>query len=368
MAETEPVTRIGIIGCGNISSAYVNGCRAFDHLRVVAVADLRPEAARAKAAEHDLACAGSVDELLADPDIDIVINLTVPDSHAAVSLAVLAAGKHVYSEKPLAVARPDGRAVLDLAAARGLRVGGAPDTFLGGGLQTCRKLIDDGAIGEPVAAIAFMLGHGPESWHPNPGFFYKTGAGPLFDMGPYYLTALIHLLGPVVRVAAIARISFAERIATSETRRGERLPVEVPTHVAGTLALAAGPIATMITSFDVWGHSLPRIEVYGSEGSLSVPDPNTFGGPVRLWRPGGEWVDVPLSHSDAVRRGVGVADMAAAIRDGRPHRAAGEMAYHVLDVMHSFYESSAGERAITVASTCERPAAMPVGAPDGFAG
>ena len=365
---TPEITRVGIIGCGNISSAYINGCRAFDFLRLAGVADLRPEVAQAKATEHDLACAGSVEELLADPDIDIVINLTVPNVHAAVSLAILAADKHVYSEKPLAVERADGRAVLDAAAARGLRVGCAPDTFLGGGLQTCRRLIDEGAIGEPVAATAFFLGHGPESWHPNPGFFYRAGAGPLFDMAPYYLTALVHLLGPVASVAALARISFAERVATSAARQGERLPVEVPTHVAGTLAMSAGPLATMITSFDVWGHSLPRIEIYGSEGSLSVPDPNTFGGPVRLLRPGGEWADVSLSHSDAVRRGVGVADMALAIAEGRPHRAAGEMAYHVLDVMHSFYDSSAEGRTVAVASTCAQPAAMPSGAPEGFTG
>jgi len=369
MAAPESITRLGIIGCGNISSAYVTGCGMFDFLRVAAVADVAPEVAQAKAAEHGLACAGSVEALLADPDIDIVINLTTPAAHAAVSLAALAAGKHVYSEKPLAVARADGRAVLDEAAVRGLHVGGAPDTFLGGGLQTCRKLIDDGAIGQPVAATAFMLGHGPESWHPNPGFFYKQGAGPLFDMGPYYITALIHLLGPVVRVAALARASFAERVVTAEARRGERLPVEVPTHVAGTLAMAGGPLATMITSFDVWGHTLPRIEIYGSEGSLSVPDPNTFGGPVRLLPAGSrEWQDVPLSHSDAVRRGVGVADMAAAIREGRPQRAAGEMAYHVLDVMHSFYDSSAEGRTVAVASTCAQPAALPVGAPAGFLG
>ncbi len=358
---TPEAARVGIIGCGNISSAYINGCRAFDWLRVAGVADLRPEVAQAKAAEHDLACAGSVEALLADPDIDIVINLTVPNVHAAVSLAILAAGKHVYSEKPLAVERADGRAVLAAAATQGLRVGCAPDTFLGGGLQTCRRLIDAGAIGQPVAAVAFMLSHGPESWHPNPGFFYHTGAGPLFDMGPYYLTALVHLLGPVAGVAALARISFAERVATSDARRGERLPVAVPTHVAGTLALAAGPLATMVTSFDVWGHTLPRIEVYGSEGSLSVPDPNTFGGPVRLLPAGGEWVDVPLSHSDTVRRGVGVADMALAIREGRPHRAAGEMAYHVLDVMHSFYDSSAEGRTVAVASTCDQPAALSTG-------
>ena len=364
MAAPRDVTHVGIIGCGNISSAYVNGCRAFEHLRLAAVADIRPEVAQARAAEYGLACAGSVEALLADPDIDIVVNLTVPDAHAAVSLAILEAGKHVYSEKPLAVERAGGRAILDAAAARGLRVGCAPDTFLGGGLQTCRKLIDDGAIGRPVAAVAFMLGHGPEGWHPNPAFFYRRGAGPLFDMGPYYLTALIHLLGPVERVAAMARASFAERVAAG----GARLPVEVPTHVAGTLAMAGGLPATMITSFDVWSHSLPRLEVYGSEGSLSVPDPNTFGGPVRLWRVGGSWEDAPLSHSDAVGRGVGLADMALAIRDGRPHRATGEMAYHVLDVMHSFYDAAAEGRTVTPASTCRQPEALPAGAPPGFLG
>ncbi len=315
MAAPSHVTQLGIIGCGNISNAYIDGCRQFDHLRVVAVADIAPEAAQAKAAEHDLACAGSVEALLADPDIDLVINLTTPAAHAAVSLAVLAGGKHVYSEKPLAVERADGRAILAAAAARGLRVGGAPDTFLGGSLHTCRKLIDDGAIGQPVAATAFMLGHGPEDWHPNPGFYYKKGAGPLFDMGPYYLTALVHLLGPVERVAALARITFAERTATSEARYGEKLPVEVPTHVAGTLAMAAGPLVTMITSFDVWGHTLPRIEIYGSEGSLSVPDPNYFGGPVRLLPAGSkEWQEraVDPQRRRAARRGRG--------RHGRGHR------------------------------------------------
>jgi predicted dehydrogenase len=367
VAASRSATTVGIIGAGNISSAYVTGCRAFEHLRVHAIADIVPEAAAAKAAEHGIPCACGVDELLADPAIDLVINLTVPNAHAGVSLAAIAAGKHLYSEKPLAITREDGRAILYAAKGRKVRVGCAPDTFLGGGLQTSRKLIDDGAIGVPVAATAFMLGHGPEGWHPNPAFFYKTGAGPLFDMGPYYITALVHLLGPVERVSAMARISFAERVATSEARYGERIPVEVPTHVAGTLGMAGGPVATMITSFDVWGHNLPRIEIYGSEGSLSVPDPNTFWGPVRLLRAGSkEWEDVELTHSDTVRRGVGVADMAAAIRDGRPHRASGELAYHALDVMHSFYESSDKGRTVRVRSKTTRPEALPVGSPEGF--
>lgn len=361
MGANDGATKIGIIGCGNISGAYVNGCRQFDHLEVLAVADLLLEAAQAKAAKHDIPRVYPVGDLLADPEIDIVINLTTPTAHAEVSLAAIAAGKHLYSEKPLAVSREDGRAILYAARGRGVRVGCAPDTFLGGGLQTCRKLIDEGAIGTPVAATAFMLSHGPESWHPNPGFFYQYGAGPLFDMGPYYVTTLIHLLGPVRSVAAMTRISFPERVATSEARYGERFPVAVPTHVVGTLAMEAGPIATLITSFDVWGHSLPRIEIYGSEGSLSVPDPNYFGGPVRLLRAGQKaWEDVPLSHSDQVRRGVGVADMAAAIRAGTPHRASGEMAYHVLDVMHALYEASDKERHVRIRSTCPQPAPLPL--------
>lgn len=366
MAAPE-ISNVGIIGCGNISSAYINGCRAFEHLRVAAVADLARDAARAKAAEHDIPAVYSVEELLADPAIDIVINLTVPTAHAAVSLAAIAAGKHIYSEKPLAITRQEGQAILETAAARGVRVGCAPDTFLGGGLQTCRKLIDDGAIGEPVAATAFVLSHGPEGWHPNPGFFYQAGAGPLFDMGPYYVTALVHLLGPVRAVTAMARISFPERVADSPAIRGQKLPVEVPTHVAATLAMAAGPVATLITSFDVWGHSLPRIEVYGSEGSLSVPDPNRFDGPVRLLRAGSkEWQEVPLTHSDAVSRGTGVADMALAISRGEAHRASGALAYHVLDVMQSFYDASDEERWVYPASTCDQPAALPPGAPEGF--
>lgn len=355
------VCKLGIIGCGNISGAYVRGCRQFDFLEINAVADLNRAAAEAKAAEFGIPRVLSVAELLADPEIEIVINLTVPLVHAEVSLAVIEAGKHVYSEKPLAISRADGRAILYAAAGRGVRVGCAPDTFLGGGLQTCRRLIDEGVIGEPVAATAFMLGHGPEGWHPNPGFFYQVGGGPMFDMGPYYITALISLLGPVETVAALTRKSFPVRIATSEARHGERLPVDVDTHVAGTLAMASGPLATMITSFDVWGHSLPRIEIYGSKGSLSVPDPNTFVGPVRVLLAGSDaWEDVPLTHSDTVLRGIGVADMTQAIRSGTPHRASGDMAFHVLDVMHAFHDSSAEGRHIRLQSTCSQPAPLPV--------
>jgi predicted dehydrogenase len=252
--------------------------------------------------------------------------------------------------------------MLDLAASRGLRVGGAPDTFLGAGLQTCRKLIDDGWIGTPVAATAFMLGRGPENWHPNPAFFYQPGAGPMFDMGPYYLTALVALLGPVRRVTGAARISFEERVVTAGQNYGMHIPVTTPTHVAGVMEFAAGPVATLVTSFDVWGANVPRIEIYGSEGSLSVPDPNTFGGPVRVHRYDGEWGEVPLTHGFAENsRGLGVADMATAMRSGRPHRASGELAYHVLDLMHAFHDAAREGRHIELASTAARPAPFPLG-------
>lgn len=354
-------TRVGIIGCGNIFPAYYRGSSAFEIIEVAACADIDSERARARASEFNIR-ALSVDELVNSPEIDIVVNLTVPAAHAEVSLKAIEAGKHVYEEKPFAITREDGKRILAAAQARGVRVGCAPDTFLGGGLQTCRKLIDDGWIGTPVAATAFMLGHGPESWHPNPDFFYKVGGGPMFDMGPYYLTALVHLLGPVRRVTGSARISFPERVATSQALYGRRISVETPTHVAGVMDFAAGAVGTIITSFDVWSHNLPRIEIYGSDGTLSVPDPNTHSGPVMLRRSNADhWLEVPLSHSANVGRGIGVADMAHALRSGRPHRASGELAYHVLDLMHAFHDASQSGQHVMVESACDRPAPLPLG-------
>jgi predicted dehydrogenase len=362
-------TKVGIIGCGNISDRYLQWCPKFDILEVVACTDIDMPRAQAKAGQYGIR-ALTLDEMLADPDIQIVINLTVPAAHAEVSLKAIAAGKSVYSEKPLALTREDGQKIVQAAKEKGVLVGCAPDTFLGGGLQTCRKLIDDGWIGAPVAATAFMLGHGPESWHPNPDFFYKVGGGPMFDMGPYYLTALVHLLGPVKRMTGSARISFPQRFATSDKLPpelyGHAIDVEIPTHVAAVLDFASGPVATLITSFDVWSHTLPRIEIYGTEGSLSVPDPNTFRGPVKLRRAGAdEWSDIPLSHSADVERGIGVADMAYALRFGRPHRASGDLAYHVLDLMHAVHDASASGQHVNVSSTVERPAPLPVGLPKG---
>lgn len=348
---------IGVIGCGNISSTYFQAPQQFNNLRIVACADIDLPRAQAQAAKFGIPKACSVEELLADPEIEVVLNLTVPAVHAQISLAALQANKAVYGEKPLATNRADGEAILHTAREKNLRVGCAPDTFLGGGLQTCIKLINDGAIGAPVAATAFVVGHGMEHWHPDPFFFYQPGAGPLFDMGPYYLTALISMLGPIRRVSASAKISFPERIVTSKPKAGTKIPVNTPTHVAGTLDFANGTIATLITSFDVWHHHLPSIEIYGTEGSLSVPDPNTFGGPVRLRRAGeSDWQEVPLTHGYITNsRGLGLADMANVMHTDQLHRANGEMAYHVLDTIESLFQSSQEDRHILLSSSCHQP-------------
>jgi len=352
---------VGIVGCGVISEIYLKNLSAADGVEMVACADLDIERARARAAQFGVPKAVGVGELLADPAVELVVNLTIPAAHAEVGWAAVAAGKSVYNEKPLAIALEDGRRLVAAAAACGVRVGGAPDTFLGAGLQTCRAVLDEGGIGAPVAATAFMLGHGPESWHPDPAFYYQVGGGPLLDMGPYYLSALVSLLGPVRRVTGSARASFPERTIGSKQRRGEKISVEVATHAAAVLDFHAGPIATMVTSFDVWASEAPKLELYGAEGSLSLPDPNTFGGPVRLRRAGEEaWRDVPIERAyTANSRGLGVADMAAALRSGRPHRAAGELTLHVLEVMHAVEQASREGRHVQIASTCERPAPLP---------
>jgi predicted dehydrogenase len=352
---------VAIIGCGNIAPAYVRGMAVFPVLKLVACADIDMSRAQAFAKEHHIE-AYSVEELLARDEIEIVVNLTIPRAHAEVDLRIIEAGKHIYSEKPLAVNRGEGRAVLEAAEKANVRVGCAPDTFLGGGIQTCRKLIDEGAIGTPVAATAFMAIPGHESWHPNPQFYYDIGGGPMLDMGPYYLTALVNLLGPIRRVSGSTRMSYPERIATSEARKGERIPVKVDTHLTGLFEFADGPVLTMIQSFDVKRHRLPIIEIYGSKGTLAVPDPNTFKGPVQLWTDENmTWQDVALTHRDDVGRGIGVADMAQAILTDRPHRASGELAFHVLDAMQAVTDSSQQGRHIVLESTCGRPAPLPVG-------
>jgi len=355
--------KVGVIGCGNISGIYFKNGKKLEILDIVACSDLYIDRAKAKAEEFGIPKACTVEELLSDPEIQIVLNLTIPKAHAEVSLTALEAGKHVYSEKPLAVTREDGKKILDLAKKKGLLVGCAPDTFMGAGIQTCRKLIDDGWIGKPIGATAFMTCHGHESWHPDPEFYYKVGGGPMLDMGPYYLTALINLIGPMKRVTGSARITFPERTITSTPKYGTKITVDTPTHIAGVIDFENGAIGTIITSFDVWAAQLPRIEIYGTEGSLSVPDPNTFGGPVYVRRKDASvWSEVPLTHGYSENsRGIGLADMAYALLSGRQHRANGDMAYHVLDVMHGFLDASDSSRHYEVQSTCNRPSPLPMG-------
>lgn len=353
---------IGILGCGNVCSQYFRYSRAFSVLNVVACADIDPDRARARAHEFDIRRACSVQDMITDPEIQLVVNLTPPQAHAEVSLRALESGSHVYAEKPLAINREQGQQVLTTAKEREVRVGGAPDTFLGTAAQTCRKLIDSGVIGTPLAATASMVSAGPESWHPNPEFFYKAGAGPLWDMGPYYLTALINLLGPIRRVTGSARINLPERKITSEPLAGTMIKVDVPTHVTALIEFVSGPIATLVTSFDVQTARLPNIEIYGSEGTLSLPDPNGFDGEVYMGRNNSDtWSEMRPTHTTNAGRGIGVADMATAILGNRPHRASGNMTFHVLDVMQAIDESVATGQHVVIESKCSRPAALPVG-------
>ena len=355
---------VGVIGCGNICGIYFKNLKRFPFLEVAACADLDVERAKAKAAEFGIPKACTTEELLKDPKIQVVVNLTVPLAHGEIALAAVKKGKSVYNEKPLCVRRAEAKKLADKAEKKGVRIGCAPDTFLGAGLQTCRKLLDDGVIGTPVAATAFMMGGGPEGWHPNPAFFYQVGGGPMFDMGPYYLTALVSLLGPVEAVTGMTRISFPERTVGSGPFKGQRIQVEIPTHIVGVLKFASGPIGNLITSFDVkGGANLPRIEIYGSEGTLCVPDPNTFGGPVKVKRiDEKEYREVKLEHGyEENSRGVGVADLVLGIQNERPHRASGELAFHVLDIMHTIHDAAAAGRHLALKSTCGKPRALPAG-------
>ncbi|MEI8196531.1 MAG: Gfo/Idh/MocA family oxidoreductase [Phycisphaerae bacterium] len=374
-------TKIGIIGCGNISGIYFKTAVTVKNLELVGAADLDPVRAKtaidnvkAKVASGEYKNAAitrepkvmTVKELLAHEEIELVLNLTVPKAHAQIALASLKAGKHTYAEKPFATNRADGKKIMDLARLKKLRVGCAPDTFLGGGHQTCRKLLDDGWIGKPVAATAFMTCHGHESWHPSPEFYYEVGGGPMFDMGPYYLTALVNLLGPAKRVTGFAKATFPTRTITSAAKYGKIVKVETPTHIASTIEFVNGTLVTLIMSFDIWAAELPRIEIYGSQGTLSVPDPNGFGGPVRVARPGKPYAEVPLTHGYADNsRGLGVADMASAILSRRTHRANGDLAFHVLDIMQAALDAQRTGKVIPLTTTCQRPAMLPLGLRDG---
>jgi predicted dehydrogenase len=363
-ASSTPVG-IGIIGAGVISEIYLKNCiEVFDNLNPIGIADLVPERAQARAEQFGVT-AMTVDQLLAHPQIEIVIDLTIPAAHGDVARQVLEAGKSAYNEKPLAITREDAIALVALAAEKGLLIGGAPDTFLGGGLQTARQALDEGRIGEPVAAAAQFLGRGMEMWHPDPYFFYQPGAGPLFDVGPYYLTALASMLGPVDAVTGFARASFPERTVTAKgPKTGEVIPVNTPTHFAASMQFESGVLASLQASFDVW-ETRDRgtlLTIYGSEGTLHLPDPNTFGGPVTLVKPDTrETEELPLTHGYTENsRGIGVSDMARALRgDGEPARASGEMAAHVVDIMNAVLESAESGEKVELTTTMTRPAPLP---------
>jgi predicted dehydrogenase len=356
-----PLT-VGIVGVGKISEQYFDSFPSLPGLRLVAVADLDEARAARVAAEHGME-ALTVDQLLADPRIDAALNLTIPAAHVEIGTRALRAGKHVYSEKPLALAPADAVDMLALAREKGLRVGSAPDTVLGTGIQTSRLLLDDGRIGAPVGAAAFWTAPGHELWHPAPQYYYQPGGGPLFDMGPYYLTALVSLLGPVVRVAG--SVGGSDRIRTVATgpQQGATIDVAVDTHISAILEHASGISSTIMVSFEVWASRLPYIEVYGTSGTIAVPDPNRFSNPTEVWtRQEPEWREAEtLAGYAGAGRGYGLADMARAIETGRPHRASGELAFHVLEIIDAVIRAGSEHRVIELTSTAERPALVPHG-------
>jgi predicted dehydrogenase len=358
----EPLSalRIGMVGAGHISGQYLATLARTPNLRLTAVTDLDPARAARATAGTGAAVTRDLTELLARDDIDAVLNLTVPAAHAEVALAAIAAGKHVYGEKPLAAGREEAAAVLAAARAAGVRVGCAPDTVLGTGIQTARRAVDDGLIGTPVAATAFMTVPGHELWHPDPEFYYRPGGGPLLDMGPYYLSALVHLLGPVTAVTGAGSAPRTEREIGSGPRAGQRFPVEVDTHVTGILRHQGGALSTLVMSFDVHASRLPSIEVYGTEGSLSVPDPNCFDGQVERYAVDRrEWQPLPVSAGyRGAGRGTGLADLADALAAGTPHRASAELAAHVLEVMLTLLDSARQGGTLPV-TACPRPAPVP---------
>ncbi len=357
---------IGIIGCGNISAAYLRLGPMFKGVDIVAVADLNTQAAEDRAAEFGIE-ARTVDALLASDDIEVIINLTIPAAHYEVTTKILEAGKHAYSEKPLVLTLEQGKAMQKLADEKGLRVGSAPDTFLGGAHQQARKIIDDGGIGNVVAGTAHVMSRGMEMWHPNPDFFFLPGAGPVLDIGPYYVTNLIQLLGPVKRVAALTSSAWSERKITSEPRNGEMIPVKTPTNIHALIEFAQGATVTLSTSWDITAHGHQNMEIYGTDGTIYVPDPNFFGGDLEQSDENGDMQPVTawdhpfgVNNDDgrANYRCAGLADMVAAAQDGRPHRCDVALAVHATDVMTSILKSGETGTFVEMSTTCAQPAPL----------
>ncbi len=371
MANPTTNLGIGIIGCGNISTSYLRLAPLFKGLEVRAVADINMEAAKARAAEYGTK-AQSVEDLLANKDIDIVINLTIPDAHYPITKRILEAGKHAYSEKPLVLTLEQGTTLRDLAASKGLKVGCAPDTFLGGAHQQARAILDSGRVGEIIAGACAVQNHGMEAWHPNPDFFFLPGAGPMLDLGPYYVANLINMLGPVKRVGALTSIPEKERTIANGPRLGEKVPVKTPTNIHALLEFVSGATIQLSTSWDVWHHRRNHFEMYGTEGTLYVPDPNFFGGKVEVAaKDGTVEVVTPWAHPFGVAnqenakhgplanyRTAGLADMAVAHMEGREHRCSLERTLHGVEVMTSCIISGQTGQFIEMTTTCTRPQAL----------
>ena len=371
--------KVGVVGCGRISDVYFRTLTKHAAVEVTACASLVLAESKAKAATYGIAKACTPAEIFADPEIEAVLNLTVPAAHIEVSLSALNAGKHIYSEKPLVADLSQGRRVLELAERKGLTVGNAPDTFLGGRWQTVRKLLDSGTIGEPKGIAAFVGTHGTERHNPNPDFYYQTGGGPMLDLGPYYLTAMVAFLGPISRVAGMSNRAFDRRMIENGPRNGEWIPVEIDTHVQGMMEFESGAIGSITMSFDIWDSEMPRLEIYGEEGTICIPDPdpvhgaNLFGGEVwyrtraaSRWthqpRPTGReaWLVATNTHGlNDESRGIGLVEMAFAIREGRPPRASGALAYHILEAMTGILAGPETGRFVDLESRPAKPALLP---------
>jgi predicted dehydrogenase len=352
--------RVGVVGCGVISRHYAENAKAFDSFELLACADLDESQAHALAEEHDLTVA-SVDELIGDPSIDVVLNLTPPAAHAAVIRACLAAGKHVYTEKPLATDTADAAELVAEAGRLGLRIACAPDTFLGSAYQAGRALLDGGAIGGPLSVSAAVLVGAQESWHPNPDIFFADGAGPLLDMGPYYLTAIVSLLGPVARVAGFASTRTRERTIEIGPRAGERFVVATPSHATAAMELESGVTANLVASFETNGQYVCDLEIHGTNGVISLPDPNAFDGPVRMRRGREGWQEVPFAaRGDRDARGIGLHELVEAIAADRPERASGTLGLHVVEVARGILTAAAESRIVEIGSRASQPEAMPV--------
>jgi predicted dehydrogenase len=340
MASPAPVG-VAVVGCGTISDEYLRNLSSFPDLRVLFCADLDLKRAKGQAAKYGVAASGRVPEALDHPGVELVVNLTVPAAHAEVAAAAIAAGKHVWNEKPLTTDPAAGRALVERGRRAGVRVGCAPDTILGAGLQTAGRLIQAGAIGTPQTGLALMQSPGPERWHPSPEFLFQPGAGPLFDLGPYYLSALASVFGPAARVVAVGRQAAASRLIGSGPKAGTEFTVSVPTHIGTLVEYDGGGAASLLLSFDSPLSRQGFIEITGTEGTMAVPDPNRFDGQVRIHRREGDAWEVIKGAGASAGRGLGVLDMARAVRGGGPHRATGEMALHILDTMVAIERSIA---------------------------